>query len=100
MKLFKSLKYDEIQSLIDKTVRFTSDCPILGGFDTVVIVNNYYIRDNLGTVLEGLKDRRKKEIEIFLNGNYSYKPITNLSGGYVTDNDGNGFIPDGLGGEL
>ena len=65
----------------------------------------WYIRDNNGTVLEGLKDRRQKEIEIFRNNNYIYKPIgiVNQDGvitGSLTDNNGNGFIPDNLGGEM
>lgn len=72
------------------------------------IVNDWatwYIRDNNGTVLEGLRDRRRKEIEIFQNNNYIFKPIGivdengNISG-TLTDNNGNGFIPDNLGGDL
>lgn len=72
------------------------------------IVNDWatwYIRDNNGTVLQGLIDRRSKEIEIFQNNNYIFKPIGlvdsdgNISG-TVTDNDGNGFIPSELGGDL
>lgn len=67
--------------------------------------STWYIRDNNGTVLEGLKDRREKEIEIFRNNNYIYKTIgiVNQEGqitGTLTDNDGNGFIPDNLGGEM
>ena len=65
----------------------------------------WYIRDNNGAVLEGLKDRRQKEIEIFRNNNYIYKPIgiVNQDGvitGTLTDNNGNGFIPENLGGEM
>lgn len=72
------------------------------------IVNDWatwYIRDNDGTVLQGLIDRRSKEIEIFQNNNYIFKPIGlvdsdgNISG-TVTDNNGNGFIPSELGGDL
>lgn len=72
------------------------------------IVNDWatwYIRDNNGTVLQGLIDRRAKEIEIFQNNNYIFKPIGlvdsngNISG-TVTDNNGNGFIPSELGGDL
>lgn len=72
------------------------------------IVNDWatwYIRDNNGTVLQGLIDRRSKEIEIFQNNNYIFKPIGlvdsngNISG-TVTDNNGNGFIPSELGGDL
>lgn len=72
------------------------------------IVNDWatwYIRDNNGSVLQGLIDRRSKEIEIFQNNNYIFKPIGlvdsngNISG-TVTDNNGNGFIPSELGGDL
>ena len=43
--------------------------------------------------------------EIFLNNNYVFKPIglvddNGTISGTVTDNNGNGFIPDNLGGEL
>lgn len=67
MKLFKSLKYNEIQSLIGKTVRFTSDCPILGGFDTIVTVNNYYIRDNVEYVFECKVKKTGKSTKIGSN---------------------------------
>lgn len=60
----------------------------------------YYIRDNNGTVLEGLIDRRQEEVDIFLNGNYVYKPIAIVGGGVITDNEGHGHIPVELGGEL
>lgn len=72
------------------------------------IINDWatwYIRDNNGNVLQGLIDRRAKEIEIFQNNNYIFKPIGlvdsdgNISG-TVTDNNGNGFIPSELGGDL
>lgn len=66
---------------------------------------SWYIRDNNGTVLSGLIDRRAKEVEIFVNDNYIFKPIGivdengNITSN-ITDNNGNGFIPNGLGGEL
>ena len=61
----------------------------------------WYIRDNNGNVLQGLIDRRKKEIDIFDNGSYYYKPIL-IYGTIdtVVDNNGHGFIPEELGGEL
>ena len=61
----------------------------------------WYIRDNNGDVLQGLIDRRKKEIDIFDNGSYYYKPIL-IYGTIdtVVDNNGHGFIPEELGGEL
>ena len=42
---------------------------------------------------EGLRNRRKAEGNVFLNGDYNYKPIPNLNGGTITDNDGKGYIP-------
>lgn len=42
---------------------------------------------------EGLRNRRKAEANVFLNGDYNYKPIPNLNGGTITDNDGKGYIP-------
>lgn len=61
----------------------------------------WYIRDNNGTVLNGLIDRRKKEIDIFSNGNYVFRGIQIVGTiDIVTDNDGHGFIPEELGGEL
>ena len=65
----------------------------------------WYIRDNNGNVQQGLIDRRQKEVEIFKNNNYIYKPIgiVNQDGvitGNLSDNNGNGFIPDNLGGDM
>lgn len=42
---------------------------------------------------EGLRNRRKAEANVFLNADYIYKPIPNLNGGTITDNDGKGYIP-------
>lgn len=42
---------------------------------------------------EGLRNRRKAEANVFLNGDYNYKPIPNLNGGTITDNNGMGYIP-------
>lgn len=42
---------------------------------------------------EGLRNRRKAEANLFLNADYNYKPIPNLNGGTITDNDGKGYIP-------
>lgn len=40
----------------------------------------------------GLRDRRNRESQAFL-GTYNPKQIENLNGGYVTDNNGKGYIP-------
>ena len=77
-----------------KWVRNPNDSTITNEWAT------WYIRDNNGTVLEGLIDRRNKEIDIFLNANYVYKPIAIVGGGVITENNGNGYIPSGLGGEI
>ncbi len=42
---------------------------------------------------EGLRDRREREANAFL-GIYNPKQIQNLQGGYVTENNGKGYIPD------
>ena len=43
---------------------------------------------------EGLRDRRKREADAFLKGEYRFKKIQNLTdGGYVTDNNGKGYVP-------
>ena len=48
----------------------------------------------IGTDFEqGLRDRREREAAAFL-GIYNPKQIQNLQGGYVTENDGKGHIPD------
>ena len=48
-----------------------------------------------GTQFEqGLRNRRKAEANVFLNADYNYKPIPNLNGGTITDNDGKGYIPE------
>ena len=63
----------------------------------------WYIMNENGVVLEGLKTRRKQEAEMFKNGVYEYKPITvyGMSGnatGIVTENNGNGYIPNTVNG--
>lgn len=66
----------------------------------------YYIRDEKGNILQGLIDRRAKERDIFDNNNYTFRPIgivvdnVGSIGGTVTENNGNGFIPSKLGGDL
>ena len=65
----------------------------------------WYIRGENGTILEGLKTRRKQEAEIFKNGVYEFKPITvyGMGGnatGTVTENNGNGYIPSTVNGEV
>ena len=42
---------------------------------------------------QGLRDRRNRESNAFL-GIYNPKQIQNLQGGYVTENNGKGHIPD------
>ena len=54
---------------------------------------SYKITDVLGATQQGLIDRRTAEMNIFLNASYSMKPIKNMAGGYITSNNGNGYIP-------
>ena len=57
--------------------------------------SDYYI--NAGTQFEeGLRDRRQKEIAIFKDNNYYLKPIYDINGQKITDNNGKGFIPEEL----
>lgn len=43
---------------------------------------------------EGLRNRRKAEAEVFLNNNYKFKEIYDLSTGQkITDNEGKGYVP-------
>lgn len=57
--------------------------------------SEYYI--NSGTIFEeGLRDRRQKEIAIFKDGNYYLKPIYDINGNKITDNNGKGYVPDEL----
>lgn len=64
----------------------------------------WYIKDDTGLDNEGLKNRRKKESDIFQYGTYEYLPIAiygmsgQNTGLVVTDNNGNGFIPTNLNG--
>lgn len=44
---------------------------------------------------EGLRDRRQREATCFRDGVYNFKQIQDLTnGGYITDNNGKGYIPD------
>lgn len=54
----------------------------------------FIIKDSLGNELDGLKARRQAEADIFLNGNYSIRPIENLNGGVISENDGKGYVPE------
>lgn len=56
---------------------------------------DYYV--NEGTIHEqGLRDRRQKEIMIFLENKYVFKPIAIYGGGVVSDNGGKGYIPEAI----
>ena len=62
----------------------------------------WYISAN-GTVLEGLKARRKQEANIYKYGTYEYRDITifGMGGnamGVVADNNGHGYIPNTVNG--
>ena len=65
----------------------------------------WYIRNNNGDVVQGLKDRREQESLIYTSGTYTYRPIAKIDSnglivGTVTENNGNGEIPDILPGNL
>ena len=65
----------------------------------------WYIRNNNGDVVQGLKDRREQESLIYTSGTYTYRPIAKIDSnglivGTVIENNGNGEIPDILPGKL
>lgn len=65
----------------------------------------WYIRNNNGDVVQGLKDRREQESLIYTSGTYNYRPIAKIDSnglivGTVTENNGNGEIPNILPGKL
>lgn len=62
------------------------------------IWENYLIRDNHGTIQEGLRDRRKAQCDIYFKAVYEKRPIVtiNANGSYgpaITENNGNGWLP-------
>lgn len=68
-------------------------------------IKKWAITGEGGAVLPGLVQRRLAEADIFLNGKYQYRSIVtiNRDGSYgqaITENNGNGFIPEQFGGEL
>ena len=46
-------------------------------------------------VLQGLKDRRKAECDIYFGKGYERRNIAIANGGFVTDNNGDGWMPSG-----
>lgn len=56
---------------------------------------NWYIRDNNGNVLQGLKNRRKAEADIYAKSEFEMKTILkiNSSGNYEGTVEGDGYIP-------
>ena len=46
------------------------------------------------TFEEGLRNRRNAEYNIFVSGQYEFKTIWIYGGGYITDNNGKGYIPE------
>ena len=98
------------QNEIDAFVSLAYNCGVTGCKSSPMFINyinnkllpecyadwsEYYI--NSGTIFEeGLRDRRQKEIAIFKDGNYYLKPIYNINGEKITDNNGKGYVPDEL----
>lgn len=105
----KNLKQNEV----DAFVSLAYNCGVSGCKDSPMFINfinnksinecvadwgSYYI--NAGTIFEeGLRDRRQKEIAIFKDGNYFLKPIYDINGSKITENNGKGFIPEELKGK-
>lgn len=79
--------------MYQKFVKNMNDTTVTDGWES------WYISDGVNE-LEGLKLRRKAEKNIFNNGKYEYRSIIIVGGGTVTDNNGHGYIPENLGGDL
>ena len=79
--------------MYQKFVKNMNDTTVTDGWES------WYISDGVND-LEGLKLRRKAEKNIFNSGKYEYRSIIIVGGGTVTDNNGHGYIPENLGGEL
>lgn len=98
------------QNEIDAFVSLAYNCGVYGCKSSPMFTNyinnksiaecvadwgDYYV--NAGTQFEeGLRDRRQKEIAIFRDNNYYLKPIYDINGQKITDNNGKGFIPEEL----
>lgn len=71
--------------------------------DSTAIKNawtNFYITAN-GVTVDSLRQRRKQEVDIFLNANYVYRPIgiydqNRKQVGIVVENDGKGWLPGNI----
>ena len=79
--------------MYQKFIKNMNDTTVTDGWES------WYISDGFNE-LEGLKLRRKAEKNIFNNGKYEYRSIIIVGGGIITDNNGHGYIPENLGGEL
>lgn len=79
--------------MYQKFIKNMNDPTVTDGWES------WYITDG-NNVLEGLKLRRQAEKNIFNSGKYEYRTIIIVGGGTVTDNNGHGYIPENLGGEL
>ena len=87
---------DSKRGVNGETVKFIknmNDPTVTDGWES------WYVTDG-NNVLEGLKLRRQAEKNIFNSGKYEYRTIIIVGGGTVTDNNGHGYIPENLGGEL
>ena len=79
--------------MYQKFIKNMNDTTVTDGWES------WYITDGVNE-LEGLKLRRQAEKNIFNSGKYEYRTIIIVGGGTVTDNNGHGYIPENLGGEL
>lgn len=79
--------------MYQKFIKNMNDPSVTDGWES------WYISDGVNE-LEGLKLRRKAEKNIFNSGKYEYRSIIIVGGGTVTDNNGHGYIPENLGGDL
>ena len=79
--------------MYEKFIKNMDDASVTDGWES------WYVSDGIN-VLEGLKLRRQAEKNIFNNGVYEYRSIGVVGGGVLTDNNGHGYVPDDLGGDI
>ena len=61
---------------------------------------NFRVHDKAGNFLSGLVARRKQECNMFFGKDVEMRAIQNLSGGVVTENNGDGWMPTDKSGDV
>lgn len=90
---FVSFAYNSGLSGMRNSQIFIDYC---NGVDSNTIYNRWLTTNIMaGSDFEvGLRDRRQREANVFLNNEYNFKTISDITtGATITDNDGKGYIP-------